>query len=57
MVTYSLIVLFFPIIKLLFSPLNFKSCGTVPILAKGNIFVPFPIFVLFANKSVGAGLK
>ena len=45
-VTYSLIILFSPISKLLVSPLYFKSCGTVPILAKGNIFVPFPIFVL-----------
>ena len=44
-VTYSLIVLFFPIIILFFSPLNLRSCGSVPILAKGKILVSEPIFV------------
>ena len=44
-VTYSLIILFSPINTLFDSPLNFKSCGIVPILANGKIFVPFPILV------------
>jgi hypothetical protein len=44
-VTYSLILLFFPTSNFVSSPLYFKSCGTLPILAKGKIIVPSPIFV------------
>ena len=41
-VTYSRIKLFFPISRMVFSPLNFRSWGWVPILANGNIFVLEP---------------
>ena len=45
-VTYSRIKLFFPISRKVFSPLNFRSWGCVPILANGNIFVLDPTDVL-----------
>ena len=45
-VTYSRIKLFFPISKIVFSPLNFRSWGCVPMLANGNIFVLDPTDVL-----------
>ena len=34
-VTYSLILLLSPISRFVCSPLNFKSCGSLPIDAKG----------------------
>src|SRR6056300_1169204 len=45
-VTYSLILLLSPISKLVFSPLNFKSCGSLPIDEKGYILLFLPILVL-----------
>jgi hypothetical protein len=45
-VTYYLIMLLSPISRILDSPLYFKSCGIVAMLAKGNIFVRFPICIL-----------
>ncbi len=43
--TYSLSLLLLPIIIEFFSPLYFKSCGGVPIEAKGNISFPVPMDV------------
>ena len=45
-VTYSLIVFLSPMVKPLGSLLYLRSCGEVPILAKGKILVPLPIMVL-----------
>ena len=44
-VVYSLIIFPLPIVTLVFSPLYFKSCGSLPIEAKGKILLPFPIEV------------
>ena len=44
-VTYSLILLLLPITRFVFSPLNFKSCGSFPIEAKGYMVFFSPIFV------------
>ena len=43
--TYSLNLLSLPITIEFFSPLYFKSCGGVPIDAKGKISFPEPIVV------------
>ena len=45
-VTYSLILLLSPISRFVSSPLNFKSCGSFPIDAKGYILLFLPILVL-----------
>ena len=45
-VTYSLNLLLSPISKNVFSPLYFKSCGSLPIELNGKKIFPFPIFVL-----------
>ena len=45
-VTYSLILLLSPISNFVCSPLNFKSCGSLPIEANGYILLFLPIIVL-----------
>ena len=44
-VTYGAMCTKLPISNFVCSPLYFRSCGIVPILENGNIFVPLPILV------------